>query len=265
MKVAKLLREAFFQSIGYYPTSLGGLKFKCDPHHIKFWRKASSGGWEPQTYKILSKFLNRNSVYYDIGSWIGPTAIFAAKICKKVVCFEPDHVAYQYLLWNIRLNELNNVLPVNAALSDRTELTRMASFGNILGDSQTSLLNTDSTKDTIDVLAFTWKNWMDFAKMETPAFLKIDIEGGEFAFLPTIKEYLSAHKPIVYLSTHAPYLKAHQRREQMSRIVEVMAIYNTCLNEHLEPVALNEIISEDALEHFQSYVLLDQSADNWQS
>jgi hypothetical protein len=121
----------------------------------------------------------------------------------------------------------------------------------------TSLLNSDSKKGEIDVLALTWKTWMDFAKTETPAFLKIDIEGGEFALLPTIKDYLSENKPIIYLSSHAPYLYANQRKEQMSRIVDVLAIYSTCLNEHLERINIKELMGDDGLGHFHSYVFFD--------
>jgi FkbM family methyltransferase len=257
MKVIKLLGKALFKSLGYYPARLGGLKFKCDPYHIGLWRHVSSGAWEPQTYKILSTYLNHSSIYYDIGAWIGPTVLFAARICKQVICFEPDPVAYQYLLWNIRLNELHNVLPVNIALADRNALMKMASFGDSLGDSMTSLLNSDSKKGEIDVLALTWKTWMDFAKTETPSFLKIDIEGGEFALLTSIKDYLSENKPIIYLSTHAPYLDVNQRKEQMSRVVDVMAIYSTCLNEHLERIKIKELMGDDVLGHFHSYVFFD--------
>ena len=47
MKVFKLLAKALFRALGYYPTSLNGLKFKCDPYHIGFWRQASTVTWEP--------------------------------------------------------------------------------------------------------------------------------------------------------------------------------------------------------------------------
>lgn len=260
MRVSESLREVFFRALGYYPTSLNGVKFRCDPYHVSFWRKVSRGRWKPDTYKVLSKFLTPDSVYYDIGAWIGPTALFAASRCKQVVCFEPDPVAFQYLLWNISLNALRNVLPINVALADRSALMRMASFDKQLGDSMTSLLKTCSTEGATDVLALTWKEWLDLSEGEPPDFLKIDIEGGEFALLPTLKEYLSVHRPVVYLSTHAPFLKANERREQMRKVIEVMEVYDSCLKENLEPVAVTELVGEDALEHFRSYVFLDRSA-----
>jgi FkbM family methyltransferase len=260
MGVSESLRGAFFRALGFYPTRVMGLKFKRDPYHVQFWRKVSRGRWKPDTYEVLSKFLNRNSVYYDIGAWIGPTVIFAANRCKRVVCFEPDPVAFQYLLWNINLNELHNVLPINAALADRNALMRMASFDKRLGDSMTSLLKTCSTEGATDVMALTWKEWIGICNGEPPDFLKIDIEGGEFALLPTLKEYLSAHKPIVYLSTHAPFLTAKERIGQMAKIIEAMEGYDLCLREDLEPVAVSDLVDEEALKNFRSYVFLDRSA-----
>jgi FkbM family methyltransferase len=153
-------------------------------HHVQFWRKVSRGRWKPDTYRVLAEFLNRNSVYYDIGAWIGPTVIFAATKCKRVVCFEPDPIAFQYLLWNINLDELHNVLPINAALAGRKALMRVARFDRRLGDSMTSLLKTCSTEGAADVLALTWEAWIGIYNGEPPDFLKIDIEGGEFALLP---------------------------------------------------------------------------------
>ena len=79
------------------------------------------------------------------------------------------------------------MLPTNAALADRNGVLRMGSFGNNLGDSMTSLLKTDLTEGKIDVLSLTWKTWLDFSKTEAPTFIKMDIEGGEFPLLPTIK------------------------------------------------------------------------------
>jgi FkbM family methyltransferase len=257
VKALRLLARAFFRTLGYYPTRLNGIRFKCDPYHAWFWRWASSGTWEPATFNILTTFLSHDSICYDVGAWIGPTAIFASTLCKQVVCFEPDPVAYQYLLWNISLNGLTNVLPVNAALAGRDGIMRMASFGDRLGDSMTSLLGPDSKEGAVDVLALRWNTWMEIAKTDHPSFIKIDIEGGEFALLPTMKEYLAEHRPVVFLSTHAPFLEADVRKENMRGIIDVMETYGTCLDERLEPVAIDTLVGEEALEGFQQYVFLD--------
>lgn len=256
-KVVKAIRTPYYRALGYYPTTIQGLTFKCDPYHIAFWRSVSKCRWEPHTYGILSRFLHHDSVYCDIGAWIGPTVIYAAKKCKQVICFEPDFFAYRYLLWNIQLNKLHNVMPFNVALTDRNAIIKMASFGHKLGDSTTSLLDTGREEGAIHVLTMTWKTWADICKPEVVDFMKIDIEGGEFSLLPMLKDYLASNKPIIYLSTHTPLISRSDRREQMQRVIQVMKIYKTCLNEELERVDINELNSNDTIDHFRSFLFMD--------
>jgi FkbM family methyltransferase len=256
-RLLKKAYKAYFQVLGYYPASIRGFTFKLDPFHIEFWRSAEKDIWEPETFKIMSRFISADSVYCDIGSWIGPTVIFAAKISKKVICFEPDPYAYKYLLWNIHLNELHNVTSYSIAISDQTSTMRMSSVGGNLGDSTTSLLNNSHESNTVDVLALQWNEFINLSKTEKIDFLKIDIEGGEFALLPAMRDYLSLHKPIVYLSIHTPFLDVGLRREKMQQVIEVMKIYKNCLDQNLRPIDISELNSEDALANFRSYIFMD--------
>ena len=62
-------------------------------------------------------------VVWDVGAHAGMTAYFLAQMvgpAGKVYAFEPDETNYEFLLQNIQLHELSNVIPVKAALSDKT-------------------------------------------------------------------------------------------------------------------------------------------------
>ena len=75
--------------------------------------------------------------------------------------------------------------------------------------------------------------------------------------LPAMRDYLSLHKPIVYLSIHTPFLDVGLRREKMQQVIEVMKIYKNCLDQNLRPIDINELVSDDALTHFGSYIFMD--------
>jgi len=255
-RIAKDLIKAGYRALGYYPTTIHGMKFRCDPYHVGFWRNVSKGRWEPETYDILSRYLERDSAYCDIGSWIGPTVIYAARRCARVVCFEPDPFAYEYLLWNIRLNGLQNVTPFNIALANGDGTRTLASFGSDLGDSQSSLLTPLRAERTAEALCMTWETWRRFSGQEKFDFMKIDVEGSEFDFLPTIGDYLATHKPIVYLSTHAPYLDVEKRKEAMRGVIRVMEIYGACLDEKLERVELEDLAADAVLDRFRSFLFV---------
>jgi FkbM family methyltransferase len=251
------MKLAFYRVRGYYRISINGVEFRVDPYHFPFWRRVARGKWEPDTYTMMSRFINADSVVCDVGAWIGPTVIYAAKRCKKVFCFEPDPVAYRYLRWNIELNELQNVTSFSVALADRMAMQRIASFGDDLGDSMTSMLNENKEKKGVDVLTLTWDMFISLSGIGKIDFLKIDIEGGEYSLLPTLKDYLSKHRPIVHLSTHTPFLDISIRREKMGQVMDVMGMYRQCLNENLQPVDIQDLHSEAALNKFRSYVFLD--------
>ena len=246
--------EIVHRARGYYSATIAGERFRLDPYHLKFWRKAKRGRWEPNTFKILSALLDKDSVYVDIGAWIGPTVLYASRLCKHVYCFEPDPNAYRYLCWNIALNELDNVTTISAALGDELAVTQMASFGESLGDSMTSLINKQPKGKTVDVLKFPWETFLDASGLDKPDLLKIDIEGGEFNLLPAISEYLAAHKPTLYLSTHAGYLEPGERRAAMESVVDVLQVYGVCLDENLDETDKSELLSDDAINDFKSFV-----------
>ena len=79
MRPFKTLPGALFRALGHYPTHLRGAALRVDPNHWRFWRKAARGLWEPQTLEVLARRLEPHMVVCDIGAWIGPTTILAAR------------------------------------------------------------------------------------------------------------------------------------------------------------------------------------------
>ena len=176
--------------------------------------------------KIFSKLLNSETVYCDIGAWIGPTVIYAAKTCKEVICFEPDPVAYKYLLCNIALNEFKNVTSFSFALSSQVGIQKMSARSDNLGESMTTLVEVATLYPKVNVLTLTWEMFKDYDIFEKINFIKMDIEGGEFALLPTMEKYLSLNKPTLYLSLHPTLLSKNVRKEEM--IKNRACIKNLC-------------------------------------
>jgi FkbM family methyltransferase len=254
--LVRVAETAWYRIRGFYPAVVHGVDLRCDADHIKFWKLAARGHWEPQTFEILDRFLRPDSNYCDIGAWIGPDVLYAANRCRMVYCFEPDRIAYEYLLRNIRLNRLRNVRPFSIALSDSDGVRDMSSFGTDLGDSMTSVLN-PKEGDSVQVLCMRWATWLSAAAPGDLHFMKMDIEGGEFSLLPTMADYLARHKPAVYLSTHAPFLDPGERRQRMQQISEVMRVYANCIDHDLRPVPHSTLTDEDTLTNFRSFVFFD--------
>lgn len=257
-RVISKVGNAIYRGIGYYPTTINGLNFRCDPFHISFWRKVMQGKWEENhIFDSLNKLLNPESIYIDIGSWIGPTVIYAAKLAKQIICFEPDYIAYRHLIWNIEINKLGNVIPFNIALSDKTGIQKMASFAGALGDSTTSLLKTQDFTTQIDAYCVNWTEWVDHFGLTNVDVIKIDIEGGEFSLFPIMKPFLIRYKPTIHLSLHAPYLPDEDRKRRVSELYDIVGIYNKCFDHQFKPVIFKNTMDDIILNGFPTYILMD--------
>ena len=257
MRPFKKLPGALFRALGHYPTQLRGAALRVDPNHWRFWRKAARGLWEPQTLECLAQRLEPHMVVCDIGAWIGPTAILAARHCSHVYCFEPDTTAYGELLRNLQLNRIENVTPFNLALAATDGMRTAASFGGTRGDSKTSLLAVPDGADaasTMQVMTLSWARWLELARPPRIDFLKIDIEGGEFDLLPSMAADLAARRPTLLLSTHAPYLAPAEREPMMSRLADALRVYGGCLNERQAPVGVDALLEPAALNRFRTFL-----------
>jgi len=184
--------------------------FKVKKNNL-FWGKFSKNKWEPLNLKIYKSLIEKNTNYYDVGSWIGPTLLIAANFFpKEIYAFEPDSKAYEELKNNIFLNKkkLNNVkieLYNKAAYILNGKIILNIPHGN-LGASTSSLIR--SAKESYESIVIKSLNFLSFMKkkkLKSEDFIKIDIEGGEYKLLPFIGPILRKKKPNIYLAPH-PFL-----------------------------------------------------------
>jgi len=257
MRPFKTLPGALYRALGHYPTRLRGKRLRVDPNHWRFWHKAARGQWEPETLTILESELEPGMVFCDIGAWIGPITLLAARRCQQVYCFEPDATAYAELLGNLRLNRIANATPFNIALGASEGLRTLASFGRMPGDSRTSLLATPDDASRVQALCLSWNRWLQLVRPERIDFIKVDIEGGEFELLPSMTAYLAEQRPRLLLSTHAPYLAASERVTAMDALIGALATYRNCFDERRRPLRLETLREAIATERFRSFYFRD--------
>jgi FkbM family methyltransferase len=243
-----------YRARGYFSGSLNGVPFRFDPYHSKFWRKATEGKWEPGTFAVLDAHLDRDHDYLDIGAWIGPTVLYAARKARHVWCFEPDPEAFRALVWNIALNDLNNVSAFAAALSQAVGVARMAGFHGEKGDSTTSLLNADGTAGS-DVLTLDFAQFANSVSLDRVSLVKLDVEGAEFDLLPTLTPWLTKQRPGLLLSTHAPFLSETDRRQRMADLVAALEFYPRWQDETGQDIAPQTLFQDAELRRFRTVLL----------
>jgi FkbM family methyltransferase len=253
--IPKLLSRSYYRARGYFPTKIAGQDFRCHPQHLSFWRRLRAGRWEPETFAILDT-LEPMSVYWDLGAWIGPTVLYAARKARHVVCLEPDPAAYEFLLANVRLNRLTNVTPLHLALGARSGLFPLGNR-QALGDSCSSLLCTEDAAETVRIPCVSLETLLELCPLPPPNLIKMDVEGAEFDLLPQMQPFLHRHKPALYVSLHAPYLPAEARREKLQQVRDVLRMYGRCFNARQERMSHDALTGAAAHEQFVAFFLRD--------
>jgi len=228
----RYLEKLIYTLLRSYPVQINDQFFKGDPAHLFFWRIVNRGGFEPSFFEMLDQNLNKDSVYCDIGAWIGPTVLYASRICKQVYAFEPDGIAFRYLLKNIKANRIENILPLKTAISSENGSIKMASHGGKQGDSMSSMVNIDQIKKSFTANAITWQTFLEVHNPGKIDFIKMDIEGGEFIVIPGMIKFLENFKPYLHLSLHLAYLPEHERKEKLKSIFTNLSFYKNVLDEN---------------------------------
>ena len=106
--------------------SIGKLSFWVNQDgYESFWDLVNKGKWETETFSVFDKYINNQTLFIDIGGWIGPTSLYGAQLAKKTLSLEPDPVAFKRLKQNADLNLLalpkKKLILLNSALWSNEE------------------------------------------------------------------------------------------------------------------------------------------------
>jgi len=77
-----------------------------DSSHISFWENEFAE-WRPDIFNMLDQYLTEDSVFIDIGGWIGVVAIYASRKCSRVFTVESDPETARVLTLNCSYNVRN--------------------------------------------------------------------------------------------------------------------------------------------------------------
>jgi FkbM family methyltransferase len=149
----------------------------------------------------MSDCLKEKSVFIDIGANFGIYSLYASKIISnqgKIIAFEPFSENYKKLEVNIQLNGLNQIQIEKMAVGDADSSTiiyydkkernlGMATLNPVEG----------AIKETVTIIKL--DSYIKAQKIGRIDFIKIDIEGFEYAAIMGMKKTIQEHKPILLI------------------------------------------------------------------
>lgn len=166
-------------------------------------KKMLLGEYDQSASAVLKKFLNKNSVVFDIGANVGALTLQMAKIAEsgKVIAIEPGPTTCRRLIENLKLNPglSKRVTVINIGVSDRsgklywTEDMNNRGNANLLGN------------NGIEVEVQTIDKIVDEQEIKQLDFIKIDVEGMEYEVINGGLNSIQLFWPVIYYETLEPF------------------------------------------------------------
>lgn len=175
--------------------------------------------------RYMIKTLNKGDEYLDIGAHYGYFSLLASQIVAnegKVIAIEASPVTYKVLQQNA--NKTKNITAYNFAVSDEEQKMTFYEFPNLYSEYNSLFVGQYQGEEwflkykpkEISIQAIKLDDLLLKDQRLDPLFIKIDVEGAEFAVLKGMENFLRKNHPIIameYLSLKRGN-ELHKKAEQ---------------------------------------------------
>jgi len=161
------------------------------------------GEYEPIETKILTATAELSRTILDIGANIGYYAVLLGKILppgSHLFSFEPFPSAYQQLISNVTLNNLNSKVTTLPIALSNTEGVVELHVPLVSGTSAASMriLHPDEKNNNVNVSARCLDNVVKEFDIENIDLIKIDVEGAEWLVFQGGWQTVEKNKPVIF-------------------------------------------------------------------
>lgn len=180
-------------------------KFMIFPNDILGMVLTNEKDYEPHFYNITKNIIKEGDVCIDCGANLGYHTVCMAKQVGpqgKIFSFEPLRIIYQQLNGNVFLNNLRNVVCINAALGDSKKTVRMGRVNFDAPGVNIGGTKVGGTGDMVEMIK------LDDVVAETVSFIKLDVQGSEVLLLDGAQQLIQKSRPVLFFEVEEHYLKS---------------------------------------------------------
>jgi FkbM family methyltransferase len=163
---------------------------------------SNNGIFEPQEIELVKQHVSLGDTVLDIGANIGYYTLIFAKLVGehgKVFAFEPDPTNFALLKKNVEINGYSNVILVPKAVSNENKKAKLYLCEQNQGMHR--VYNSVFCNDSIDIEFLRLDDYFQDDKIN---FIKIDIEGAEYAAIQGMQNLLNRNREAKLLTEFSP-------------------------------------------------------------
>ncbi len=184
-----------------------GVRFCLDisdnlEHSIYFFGLMKSG------FDVASKYIEKSEVIFDIGANIGTASIIMSMMNPhaKIYSFEPHPVTFKSALEISGLNKIGQVIYNNIGLGEESGKKLLFEV-NSNNAGMNRMVSGGEDYPSIEVRVEKMDNFVSDNQINRLDFIKIDVEGYEYAVLKGGSETLKKFHPVLYIEIDDNNLK----------------------------------------------------------
>jgi len=206
-------------------TQRGRHQFACDVRDGIAREVCFTGRYEPLETMLIEQLLKPAMTFVDVGANWGYFTLLAAGCtgsAGQVVSFEPDPRLFSLLKANLQRNDLNHVVPLSLAASDRRQTIHLAGYDEQGGNWGLSRVTNQAGPGTFEVDGCRIDDVLDDLSVEDVDLLKMDIEGAEDLALAGMTDGLDRGRyRAILLEVHPAHLA--ERGADASQVIRLLA------------------------------------------
>lgn len=206
-RLADLLLNGRVTEVACHPVS--GLTIHLDPRQ-RIERLMWAGAYETGLVKMLKSFLKPGMFFLDLGANIGYFSAIAATLVGasgRVFAFEPSPYCFARLQRS--LCGFEQAVTYNKAVSDKNG--RSSFYLHTEESGWGSMFCDHDSRERIEVSTIRLDDWAQQDSIARLDFVKIDIEGGEYAALTGARTLLRRFQPVIVAELNSVCLWRDQR------------------------------------------------------
>ncbi len=162
------------------------------------------GSYEYETQRLMQRVVKPGMSAFDVGANAGFYTLGLSRLVANqghVWCFEPLPANLAHLTNHLRINDVQNVTVVEAAVAEKTGFTYFQE-----GDTRSTGHMTDRGT-ALQIATVSLDSFVESIEHKAPDLVKIDVEGGEGEVLRGARTLIAECKTVFVVSLHDDFQK----------------------------------------------------------